>query len=175
MRNVFITGAAGFIGAWITRAALQRGWQVTATDKRAPNPALACLGDEVERGNLRRHVLDVTDEQAVTQAIADVSPDSIIHLAAMLIPACKDQPSRAAAVNVGGFVNVLEAARGACVSNIVYASSAAAAITAPINVGQSFMPPRLRLSMVCQPSDFAQPLCMATVEKRALPRLFRWR
>ena len=44
MESLLITGASGFIGGWLVRAALQRGHRLRAQYRRAtPPPQLAAL------------------------------------------------------------------------------------------------------------------------------------
>jgi nucleoside-diphosphate-sugar epimerase len=80
--------------------------------------------DELARVEIRRG--DVTDPVDVAGAVGD-DVTHVIHLAALQVPACRDAPSRGAAVNVVGTVHVFEAARRAGLRTpLVYASSVAA-------------------------------------------------
>ena len=61
---------------------------------------------------LERSVLDVTDRDAVHQAIAGSAPDTVIHAAAWTaVDACESDPDRAYRVNALGTRHVSEAAR----------------------------------------------------------------
>jgi len=73
---------------------------------------------------------DICNYQAVKDLILDQKPSFIIHLAALQIPGCKQNPIVGANVNVIGTLNVFEAAkslleRDGKSPNIIYASSAA--------------------------------------------------
>ena len=68
----FVTGAAGGIGRAVVRLLLREGAHVVATD--LDDRGLQLLGEEVgavARGRLSTHVLDVRDERAVEDAVAD--------------------------------------------------------------------------------------------------------
>jgi dTDP-4-dehydrorhamnose reductase len=87
--RVLMTGAGGQLGRDVA-AALSRH-QVTAPDRRA---------------------LDVSNRDAVLQAIDGVEPDVVIHCAAWTaVDACESDPDRAFGVNAIGSRNVAEGAR----------------------------------------------------------------
>lgn len=126
-RPLLLTGAAGFLGAWVARRALQQGRQVVACDlglDRRRFLQIAERPDEAERIDWR--TLDVTDAEAVAALVAETRPHALLHLAALQIPACAADPGLGARVNLEGHINVLEAARHAGGIPVVYASSAAA-------------------------------------------------
>lgn len=126
-RPLLLTGAAGFLGAWVARRALQQGRQVVACDlglDRRRFLQIAERPEEAERIDWRQ--LDVTDAEAVATLAAETRPCALLHLAALQIPACAANPALGARVNLEGHINVLEAARHAGGIPVVYASSAAA-------------------------------------------------
>lgn len=124
-RPVLVTGASGFIGSRLIQRLIDQGETVVAFDN-APLPTaeqdrlITYQGDIREAGDLQR-----------TMETHDVG--SIVHLAALLIPACKETPVLGAEVNVIGHINVLEAARALSVDKVVYASSIAARPRPPLN------------------------------------------
>jgi UDP-glucose 4-epimerase len=119
--NVLVTGGAGFIGSHTVDALLAAGAQVTVLDdfsngKRTNLPAAHERLKVVEG--------DIRDLAAVQAAITGAS--HVLHLAAQVsVPASIADPLASCRQNVLGFVTVLEAARGAGVQRVVYASSAA--------------------------------------------------
>ena len=115
---ILITGGAGFIGSALARerAAAGEGVRVLddfstgRRDRVAGNPLI-----EVREGDIR-------DPAAVREALAGVT--RVAHLAALAsVPRAELDPEAAARVNVEGTLAVLEGARRAGVSALVYASS----------------------------------------------------
>lgn len=122
MTRVLITGGGGFLGGWILRLLTQDGHQVRifdlADDRRVAREIAGAHADEAEwvRG-------DVTETAAVVEAARGC--DAVIHLAALLTPACRADPIFGARVNLIGTINVFEAAKANAIRRVVYASSAA--------------------------------------------------
>lgn len=122
-----ITGAKGFIGAWIVKNLLERGDEPWLFDLDSTSHRLEAI---IRRDLLARlHFVrgDVTDFGALERAIREHGITHVIHLAALQVPGCAADPRRGAEVNVLGTLNVFEAARRSegQVSRIIYASSAA--------------------------------------------------
>jgi nucleoside-diphosphate-sugar epimerase len=106
MNRILITGATGQIGVELTLALRARygAEQVVASGrKHPPSPALADSGPFI--------FLDVTDQAALQGAITTHRIDTIFHLAALLSAVAEARPQLAWQVNMGGLLNVLEAAR----------------------------------------------------------------
>lgn len=119
--TTLVTGGAGFIGSHVCDALLAQG------------NAVRCL-DNLATGNLRNieHLQgaknftfvqgDIREARDVEQALVGV--DAVVHLAALgSVPRSIAFPLDSEAANLGGFLNVLEAARHAGLKRIVYASS----------------------------------------------------
>lgn len=99
MRTVLVTGGNGFIGRYVVEELLWRGYNVSVLDTRWRPGA---EGSTVVLGDIR-------DEVAVTEAAAH--SDGIIHLAGVLgTQETIKNPRPAAATNVLGGLNVMEAA-----------------------------------------------------------------
>lgn len=119
--KIMITGGGGFLGAWIAGRLVRAGHTVLVFDKSADRSmAEGILGKDARR--LDWHVGDVTDSDEVFSVSRDCT--SIIHLAALLTPACRDNPILGARVNLLGTINVFEAAKLHGHSRVAYASSA---------------------------------------------------
>ena len=120
--RVLITGGAGFIGAHVARALLERGAQVRALDSLEPQiheggQRPAYLDPEVELV-----VGDVRDRQAVDRALHDV--DAVIHLAARVgVGQSMYEIADYTAVNALGTATLLEALTAHEVRALVVASS----------------------------------------------------
>ena len=126
--NTFlVTGAHGFIGAWIVKRLLGQGAGVVALDQSASRHRWQLIMDEDEIARAQFVSGDITDESFVHQLVEERQVDRIIHLAGLQVPTCRANPRLGALVNVIGTINVFEAARlsGGRVRQVAYASSAA--------------------------------------------------
>ena len=111
-----ITGATGFVGSAVVRAALRDGWQVRVT-RRGASDMRALDGLEVETVTV-----DLSDTEALTQAMAGC--DAVFHVAADYRLWAAD-PNELYENNVEGTRRVCEAALAAGVTRVVYTSSVA--------------------------------------------------
>lgn len=121
----FVTGALGCIGAWVVRNLVREGLPVTIYDLGGSDHRLKLIMSDDERAQINVIKGDVTDGDALAQAMADAETTHIIHLAALQVPFCKANPSLGARVNVVGTVNIFEAAKKLGLKQVVYASSVA--------------------------------------------------
>ncbi len=124
MRSL-VTGGAGFIGSNLVDALLGRGGEVTAVDdlttgRRANlEPAIASGAELVEA--------DIRDADAMRALMERVQPDAVFHLAAQIdVRRSTADPGFDAAVNVGGTIAMLDAARAAGVPRFVNSSTGGA-------------------------------------------------
>ena len=108
--RAIVTGGSGFIGSNIVDGLLTRGDEVTVLDDLSTgrrdnlDGALANGAELVE--------MDVRDQAAVIELAERVEPDAIFHLAAQIdVRRSAEDPALDAQINVGGTINVLEAAR----------------------------------------------------------------
>jgi nucleoside-diphosphate-sugar epimerase len=119
MASFLITGGAGFIGSHIVRELLRRRQDIRVLDN------LSTGREENLTGCLTRIDLirgDVRDDRVVRRAVQDV--DYVLHQAALAsVPRSIDNPLETNQVNVGGTLNLLQAARDAAVKRFVLASS----------------------------------------------------
>jgi nucleoside-diphosphate-sugar epimerase len=122
-----VTGAKGFIGAWVVKNLVDRGecpW-VFDVDERAHRLAALLSRENLERIHHIRG--DIRRVEEVDRAVGEHGITHIIHLAALQVPACAKDPILGAEVNVLGALNVFEAARRRkdTVRSVAYASSVA--------------------------------------------------
>jgi UDP-N-acetylglucosamine/UDP-N-acetyl-alpha-D-glucosaminouronate 4-epimerase len=115
--KVLVTGGAGFVGANLVRALLERGDDVRVLDNFSTGNRgnLEDLGVEIVEGELRSY----ERVHAATRG-AEV----VYHLGALgSVPRSVQDPLTSNAVNVEGTLNVLLAARDEGVRRVVYSSS----------------------------------------------------
>lgn len=123
MRNILITGGAGFIGSNLAEELLKRGHQVTVLDNFATGkidnllPLLEKFGD-----SLTLQVGDIRNIADCKKATKDI--DFVFHEAALgSVPRSIKDPVTSNDVNVSGFLNMLVASRDAGVKRFIYAAS----------------------------------------------------
>jgi nucleoside-diphosphate-sugar epimerase len=126
-QTFLITGAHGFIGAWIVKRLLERGTRVVIFDKSADAQRLRLIMSEAEISQAEIVTGDITEAGSLSPVIDRFEVTNLIHLAGLQVPTCRSDPGLGAMVNVIGTINVFEAARQARdqINNVTYASSAA--------------------------------------------------
>ncbi len=130
-RSVLVTGGAGFIGSQIARELVDRGAQVRILDNFSSGKRNA-LGDAQRRIEFQEG--DIRNAIACRNACRGI--DTVFHLAAFIsAPGSVKDPVTADAVNIGGTLNILMAARETGVRRVIFSSSAAVygnAVTVPV-------------------------------------------
>ena len=129
MKNILITGGAGFIGSHLVDRLLVEGnWHVTVVDDFNDfYPA------EIKRQNVRAHLqhpeyelheVDIRDRRALEQVFWQTRFDTIVHLAARAgVRPSLTQPQLYAETNINGTMNLLELARTNDARHFVFGSS----------------------------------------------------
>jgi len=116
LRRVWITGGAGFIGAAVARALVERGDDVTALVRdRSRAARISDLGVTLVDD-------DLSDVRGLTESLRDI--DAVIHAAGMYRVGI-NRAERGAMwdANIGTTTRVLDAAEAAGVKRIVYVST----------------------------------------------------
>ncbi len=129
-QRILITGGCGFFGTWIIKRLLDDGDQPIVVDVVKNTKRWEMVMSPEQVANIPFHQGKIDDTESVMSLCASIKPDAIIHLAALQVPTCRDNPLAGAKVNVIGTLNIFEAARaqrdaGGVLPRIVYASSAA--------------------------------------------------
>jgi nucleoside-diphosphate-sugar epimerase len=126
-KRYLITGAKGFIGAWIAKTLLEGGNPPYIFDIDPGMQRLSAILDERQLEEVHFIQGDVTKYADLDRAIAENGITHVLHLAGLQVPGCAAHPLRGALVNVIGTMHVFEVARKRrdLVQRIVYASSAA--------------------------------------------------
>ena len=129
MKNILITGGAGFIGSHLVdRLLSEGGWRVTVVDDFND-----FYDPSIKRDNISAHLAnpnfkvieaDIRDRAALERAFENASYDCIAHLAARagVRPSLR-QPRLYVETNVNGTLNLLELARASGVTQFVFGSS----------------------------------------------------
>jgi UDP-glucuronate 4-epimerase len=124
---VLVTGARGFIGAWVVKTLIAAKRSVVALDRDPDRARLTQVLEDDETDLVIEHSGDITIPETMSRVLAEHPIGAVIHLAALQVPACAANPSLGALVNVVGTTNVLVAARDAGLRTpLVFASSVAA-------------------------------------------------
>jgi UDP-glucuronate 4-epimerase len=139
--RVLVTGAAGFIGAALAAALLERGDEVVGIDNL--NDYYDVALKEARLARLQAHPkfsfarLDVASREGVGALFAASRFDAVAHLAAQAgVRYSIENPHAYADGNLVGFLNVLEGCRHGAVGHLVFASSSSvygASVTPPFS------------------------------------------
>jgi UDP-glucose 4-epimerase len=120
-----VTGGSGCIGAYVIRDLLRQGKRVVNLDADASGGVLGQVLAPDTRATVTTIRGDIRDAYQVNRVLKEQGIDRVIHLASLQIPASHADPASAVAINVGGLLNILEAARVFPLASIVWASSVA--------------------------------------------------
>lgn len=107
--HLLVTGAAGFVGPYLLREALER-WP---DDARVTAGVLKTgVGSQTLSTRVDERQLDVTDRLVVNQLIASIRPTHVVHLAGIShVPTASNDPTALWNLNIMGTLNMLEAVR----------------------------------------------------------------
>lgn len=127
MTRIFLTGGAGFIGSHTARLLLERGDEMILLDDFNDYYSPSQKEKNVEplvKGGAHLYRGDIRDETFVKKIMTAERPKKILHLAARAgVRPSLQNPKLYEAVNVGGTLTLLEAARKHNVEQFVFASS----------------------------------------------------
>ena len=109
--KVFVTGVAGQLGHDVMNVLASRGYQGIGSDLA---PEYSGIQDGSAVCNMPYVSLDITDPNAVMQAICDHKPDAVIHCAAWTavdLAEDEDKQDKVRAINGGGTQNIANACK----------------------------------------------------------------
>ena len=135
MKTILITGSAGFIGSYLTKELLEKGFTVTGIDNINSyyDPKLK----EVRLNEIKKFViknnyednyqfikLDISNDDGLNNLFSNNNIDIVINLAAQAgVRYSLDNPKAYIDSNLNGFMNVLECCRNYDIEHMIYASS----------------------------------------------------
>jgi UDP-glucuronate 4-epimerase len=124
--KVLVTGAAGFIGFFVSKRLIERGDEVVGVDNM--NDYYDVRLKRARLAELPAHFnfvkMDVADRNALPALFAREHFDAVVHLAAQAgVRYSLENPEAYIDSNLVGFGNVLECCRNHPVRHLVYASS----------------------------------------------------
>lgn len=125
-RPVLVTGAAGFIGAYVMRALIERGVPAVGLDNfntyydpqlKRDRVAALCPTADIR-------TLDLGDKVGLATLFEELRPARVIHLAAQAgVRYSLENPRAYVDSNIVGFTHMLELCHAHAVEHLVYASS----------------------------------------------------
>lgn len=128
--KVLVTGVAGFIGSYVSRALLERGDEVVGIDNLNNYYDVSLKENriqwvrEIKAGVFTFIKLDIADRSAIEDLFAEQQFDKVINLAAQAgVRYSLEAPHEYIDSNITGFMNILEACRHHKIKHLVYASS----------------------------------------------------
>jgi len=120
-KKVLITGGAGFIGSNLCESFLASGNVVRCLDDLSTG-SRSNIESFLKHPNFRFLEGDICDSETCRSAVNGI--DIILHQAALgSVPRSIKNPLNTNAVNITGFLNVLDSAREAGIKRLVYAAS----------------------------------------------------
>ncbi|MFH1750961.1 MAG: SDR family NAD(P)-dependent oxidoreductase [Candidatus Micrarchaeota archaeon] len=116
--KILVTGGCGFIGSHVVDELIGRGHEVEVLSR--PNCHLQNIR---EHKQISHHNADISDRQKVLEEI-NSKFDGIIHMSALVnVDQSISEPIRFLDVNVGGTVNVMDAARQKGINRFLHMST----------------------------------------------------
>ena len=139
MAKVLVTGGAGFIGSNLTEALLQRGHFVRVLDDFSTGKMENLIFDK-KYASLEITKGDICKPRTCQKAMNNM--EFVFHEAALpSVQRSVEDPKTSNAVNVGGTLNILLAAREEGVKRVIYASSSSVYGDTPSLPKHEGMPP----------------------------------
>ncbi|QDT53747.1 UDP-glucose 4-epimerase [Caulifigura coniformis] len=169
MRKCLVTGGAGFIGSHLATRLVHEGWQVRILDNLSTGSMANFAHIEADVDFLEGDVAD-----PVAASLAAKGMDVVFHQAALAsVPLSLEKPLEVHRACATGTLTVLDAARGAGVSRVVYAASSSAYGDAPVSPKTEQMTPQAlspyaaaKLAGELYAESFAASLNLETVRLR---------
>lgn len=129
MKNIVVTGGAGFIGSHLVDRLLSEGdWRVVVVDDfndfYAPDVKRENVREHLGKSSYKLYEADIRDRARLEEIFREEKFDCIVHLAARAgVRPSLAEPQLYAETNINGTLNLLELARAAEVKQFVFGSS----------------------------------------------------
>ena len=129
--RVLVTGAAGFIGFYLSKALIERGCEVLGIDNlndyydvKLKSDRLKILNEHEKFHNFEFKKVALEERNKIEQLFREYKFDIVVNLAAQAgVRYSIDNPHKYIDSNLVGFLNILEGCRNSKVKHLVYASS----------------------------------------------------
>lgn len=100
--RALITGVNGFVGHYLSRYLLEKGYEVYGT----------VIEDDIKMDNIKILKMNLLNKQEVNETIEKINPEQIYHLAGQsAVGLSWNNPTLTMSVNINGTINLLDAVR----------------------------------------------------------------
>ena len=128
MKNILITGGAGFIGSNLADRLLLEGFSVTVIDNFSdfydPRIKEYHIDKNLDNKNYKLYRIDIEDKKALKRVFEENKIDMVVHLAARAgVRESIKNPDLFAITNILGTVNVLEMVKEHGIKKMIFGSS----------------------------------------------------
>ncbi len=128
MQTILVTGAAGFIGFYLSERLLNDGHQIVGMDNLNSYYDVKLKQDRLAqlttRENFTFHQIDLADRSGMEQLFEHYKFDIVVNLGAQAgVRYSLQNPRAYIDSNISGFANILEGCRHHKIKHLVYASS----------------------------------------------------
>ncbi len=128
LKNILVTGAAGFIGFHLSKRLMQDGYRVFGLDNINDYYDVRIKHDRLEQlkdhDHFEFHKTDLANQDDLDRIFSEQSIDAVVNLAAQAgVRYSLINPQAYVNSNLVGFVNILECCRHHQIKHLVFASS----------------------------------------------------
>lgn len=119
LRRVLVTGATGFLGSYVTRNLIKKGFEVGAIIRSQSN----CYRLSDCLSSITLHTACLEDQESIKKVFADFSPEIVIHCAAYGVDYRQHEIYSLYKVNVGGTISLFQNAADSGVKRFIHTGS----------------------------------------------------